>query len=83
VRDSGATGVAISSNQFTVTFDQTVNSCTWIAQLGATGTATAPAEGQGTAYTAAVTGNNYQVRVWTFDKGGSAIARSFHLAVFC
>jgi hypothetical protein len=84
VRNSGVTGVVVAiGNQYTITFNQPVNSCTWIAQLGATGTASAPSEGQGMVYTAAVTGNTAQVRVWTFDKGGSSTARPFHLAVFC
>jgi hypothetical protein len=75
--------VAISSNQFTITFDQAVNTCTWIAQLGNTGAQAAPTEGQGFAYTGGVSGFNDRVRVWTHDKGGSVVARPFHLAVFC
>jgi hypothetical protein len=83
VRNSGATAIAITGNQYTITFNQTVDNCTWIAQLGATGTSAAPSEGQGMVYTAAVSGNSAQVRVWTYDKGGSSTARPFHLGVFC
>jgi hypothetical protein len=84
VRDSGVTGVTgPSSNVFTVTFDQPVDDCAYLATAGETGTATPGSEALGFAVPTGVSDSASAVRVKTYDKGGSPSNRQFHLVVAC
>lgn len=71
------------TNSYLVDFDQSISECAFIASQSKTGTGTVPSEASGFAEAALNTGGADQLNVFTFDKGGSATSRSFHVAVFC
>jgi hypothetical protein len=83
-RGSGVVSVTrTAAGSYRVVFGQDVSTCAFVATLGYTGTGSAPSEGQGTSYVGRDAGGTDRVNVFTYDKGGSIIDRSFHLVVAC
>jgi hypothetical protein len=85
-RSSGVTDSSRPENgNYLVTFDQDVSNCIYIANQESLTAQTSPSDTRiGFAEAVPVTGNNNQVRVFIYDKGGSlGFNRSFELAVVC
>ena len=85
-RSSGVTASSRpASGEYLVTFDQSVSNCIYLANQESLTAQTGPSDTRiGFAEAVPVTGNENQVRVFIYDKGGSSgFNRSFELAVFC
>jgi hypothetical protein len=85
-RDSGVTSVSRSSaDSYLVTFDQSVSASAFLATTGSVATPTSPSDTRiGFAEAVLVSGQSTQVRVFTYDKGGSSgNDRAFSIVTFC
>lgn len=79
VRDQGATAAALTgAGEYQVSFTQNISQCAYQATI-ASSDATTPTTGEAVAFSPSA--NTVEVR--TFDSGGTASGRPFHLTVNC
>jgi hypothetical protein len=81
VRGDNATNAKrLGTGNYTVTFNQSVRHCAFVASLGSTGTATPPT---GSASVGADSSSDNKVHIATRNHNANNSDRSFHLMVVC